>query len=494
MTAAKTPQDAEDLLLETGNCVEAWSVLASVWARDPLLADDFANGRDTLDPPASRRDSRLTRVVEASLRRNPRSAPAWAWRGALRRRLRDYAGAVSDLERAWTLGLRTAALLTWRGEARIQSLDYDNGLADMKAALRRPDAAAWNWVWCGRCLFQLLKDPAGLKYLDRGVVLAPGWAKAYAWRGEARRHLGDLNGMLADFDRALSLGPGHALRQLVLGLRAMGLLQLGRTKEAVRELKRVRRTMPGHGLWAYGLALAARKRRRLREWLDLLDQAARLEPKYEKGVEATPEQEREDLLRDLDALVAAEPRNSAARRWRGRTLLAQGRAEEAEADFKVVCRAEPLNASAWLRHSETLMRQPGRLPDALKSFRRAAGLDRRSSEIPLARARLALAVGDAPAALASYARALKMDPRCAPANAEFGAVLLSLDRHRQALPYLAIASKISRRDLFPLVDLSVARRRAGDVRGAREAWGRAVGIDSARARRRLQVWDSGARL
>ncbi|MFI5350425.1 MAG: tetratricopeptide repeat protein [Elusimicrobiota bacterium] len=480
-------RSVEYSLLRTRDSADAWKRLTTSWARD----NSFGNSKEYRSAAIQRKNARVRKLLDAQIKRNPRLAHAFALRAALPWR-KDFPGVRADFDRAWELGLRSAALLTWRGTVRLKMLDREGGLADLKASLVQPDTNAWNWAWCGRAVLTQFRDPAGLSYMDRAAELAPRWSKIYVWRSEAKRHMGDLKGMTADYERALKLKPGPGLRDLLRGFHGMGLLQLGRIDDAIRELKRALKATPRRTLWAYGLSVAMRKAGRLEEWVEYLDRAARLDLKYENMPGSWSSAERAGALRDMDAVVARSPRNALARRWRAKLLLASGRAAEAEADLAISCRAEPRRAANWLWHAEAL-RAAGRTADARRSLARAARLNPRGEEIALARARLEDEAGDAEAALSYYEAALKIEGRHVPAHAEKGALLLKLGRDAEALAALEMAAALSGRDVRGLADLTAARRRAGDAAGAEAAWRRALALDAEFARRRLAEWEPPAR-
>jgi len=475
-------EDSEYEVLETRDAAETWRRMTRAWSRN----DSFGNSKEYLSAAIRRRNARVQRLLDAEIRRHPRSAEAWALRAALPWR-KDFPAVKADFDRAEELGLRSSALLIWRGTARIKMLDREGGLADLEASLLLPDATAWNWAWTGRALLAIFRDRKGLQYLDRAAELAPRWAKIFAWRAEARRHFGDLEGMRADHERALSLKPGRGLRDLLRGLHGMGLLALGRLDEAIAELEDALKATPRRTLWMQGLSTAWRRKGRLDLWIAYLDRAARLDLKYENMPGGWPPAERESALRDLDSLVARAPADALARRWRAKLLLAAGRAAEAERDLAAAARAEPTRAANWIWLAEA-QRACGRPREALASLDRAVRLKTRGEEAAVARARLQAELGEPEAALASYEKAIKIEARHALAHAERGALLLKLGRDREALAALETAAALTGRDARGLADLSAARRRAGDARGAEAALEKARALDPALADARASEW------
>lgn len=457
------------------------------FAADPQgVAAQYAEGteqRPARDPNAAAEDAMLA-ALDAAVEKKNAPAMACAWRAALLRRRLRYAEAVAMLERS---KLTAAFALTWRGEARLQTGDLAGGLRDLKAALKRRDAAAWNWAWTGRIALTLLKDRGALKYLDRAISLEPRWPLARVWRGEARRHLGFRQGMLADFSAAEKLGLDDYWRVMVLGWRALDHVRAGFLKEGARDLAEARRRMPGYALWPCGLAQAARKDGRLRDWIELFDAAAVLGPRYIREAESWDAEKTAAALRDLDSALKDEPKLACALRWRGFLRARSGDPKNAAADLARACRLEPKSHAAWLWQAQALA-AAGDFSPACACVERALALEPASIEALLTLARLETARGRTAEALAAYGRAEAADPRCTPVYSERGCLRLTLGRFKEAAEDLALAVSIDSRDAERFVDLAEARLRLGDAAGAKQALERARKLDSGRALEREKRW------
>jgi|GEM_PF-2303033 len=479
-------EDSEYEIERTRDCAQTWRRMTTAWARNK----SFGNSKEYLTKAIKDRNARVERLIAAELKRRPRSAEAYALRGALPWR-RDFAGVKADFDRAERFGLRCAPVLMWRGTVKLKMLDRVGGLADLRAALEQKDATAWTYAWVGRALLTQFRNPEGLKLMDRAAEMAPRWPKIFAWRSEARRHLGDIAGMNADYERALSLKPGRGLRDLMRGFRGMALLKLGRVDEAIENLEAARVAAPRRSLWMHGMSTAWRLKGRLDLWIHYFDMAANRSLKYENMPGGMPPAERDAALRDLETLLASDPKNAIARLWRAKFLLASGRVEEAETELAAATAADPKNAAFWLWYAEAL-RARGRAREALGALERAAKLKPRGQQIAVSRARALADLGEHKAALACYDAAIKIEKVFALAHAERGALLLKMGRARDARKALELALELNARDARALVDLAVARRRSGDARGAKDALARARALDEVRAGQRLAVWNPRA--
>jgi len=161
-------------------------------------------------------------------------------------------------------------------------------------------------------------------------------------KGMSLATLGDHEGAIKLFDRALKMQPDNA--------RAL--------------------TMKGHSLFALGDNQKA---------IAYFLEAGLLDP-WDAGVHddlafCLNETGQHALaLKHADQAVAAEPGNSSAWNNRGIALAHLGRAEEAEASFRRALELNPTNAEAWnnLGH---MLQETGRTAEAIRCFQKSIRLD-----------------------------------------------------------------------------------------------------------------------
>jgi tetratricopeptide (TPR) repeat protein len=179
-------------------------------------------------------------------------------RGVTRYGLRDWGGAIADLDESLTLNpLRVLAWIKL-GNARFNKGDLDEAIKDYEQVLRldprsvmalnnrglawqnkgKLDAALSDYARALELdprLTVALNNRAGIKH-DRGDLLGalndynraieidPKLALLYCNRGVTRKALGDLKGALADYNEAIRLNPDFNLAYFnrSAALRAMG--------------------------------------------------------------------------------------------------------------------------------------------------------------------------------------------------------------------------------------------------------------------------------
>ncbi|MCM2304240.1 MAG: tetratricopeptide repeat protein [Elusimicrobia bacterium] len=145
--------------------------------------------------------------LDAFLKKKPKAAWAWAWRGLTELESGGAERALSDLNRAISLGARGAWTMTWRGRARAALGDAAGALADLDRAVRLDRTYAPAAGWRGGLLRDAGRRRESLRELDRAIELDPVCAWGLAWRGELHLAAGRPKRALADLDAALGLDP-----------------------------------------------------------------------------------------------------------------------------------------------------------------------------------------------------------------------------------------------------------------------------------------------
>lgn len=474
-----------------GDCRAGWRDLMRAYMLSPRYMANYSEGQEAASRNAEISPSpffdaapfvnRLDRV----LLDDAGSAIAWAWRGMLKRRLRDYKGAVDDFDRAMALGIRSAMVLTLRGEARLQIGDR-SGMKDMERALTRP-CQAWNFAWCGRAKLNFERSPSALRYLDRSIEVDPedGWH--YAWRAESKRLLGLTKGMFDDFDSALERESGTGYLGFVRTWRGLALLQVGRPQEAINDFDRAIAAMPSYALAFSGRARAYRRLGRRIAWFEDFQEAARLDAKHRNFAYSCSREELRALISDMDCVIRHRKKRSDALGWRAFFLTLLKRTPEALADFKRAIALDPKNPWAYAWRAQ-LFYQLGKREPALKDLRRALLLDPTILPAYDLSAKINLQMGVPRVALRYLDRAIKIDPRYAAMFADRGRIKLILGDASGAVHDLERAINLDPSYAIAYTDLAVALGRNGNILEERKTLERAVALDKVSVQERLRIW------
>ncbi len=344
-------------------------------------------------------------VLDALVKANPRSAPAYLGRGRYRLAHGPLDGAAHDLARALRLAPADAGVLAANAElagrqdrpaaARRfwqEALERDPadprlylGLADLELQAGHPGPAAGclrrglkqlpdnldlyhalaevhvrqgEWEEAGRVVGRLRRDglaPLLADYLDGRIEGARGhWRKAAPlleevsrsaeasrelagraalYLGDCRENLGDRDGQLAAYQRAVELNPQFLLARYRLGA---ALLAAGRPAEAVDQLRLVtRRAHPPADSWT----LLARA---LVRWNERLPVPSRTWGEADKALDRAARMPGQDIA---VAVLRAEAQ------------AVRGRSDQAEAGLEAACRKQPGQLALWRARASLAERQ-----------------------------------------------------------------------------------------------------------------------------------------
>lgn len=254
----------------TGDWLGAAADLERAFESDARYDWAFSSGRDPHDADFVR----ARRELDRALRAHPDASGLLAWRGQLRLRGVEVAGAMPDLERAAALDPSNALAQAWLGRAYLAAgRPARAAQALLRAHELRPNVECYR-LWlaeaehaCGeraRALGRLAEIPPGRRGYEAlatrarlrledgdargalrdvaGCLRARGRsADAYYLRALALRSLGRWKGARDAADLALYASPRHGQARLV---RAEALLRLGRADEAVAEYGEISRRHP----------------------------------------------------------------------------------------------------------------------------------------------------------------------------------------------------------------------------------------------------------
>ena len=154
-------------------------------------------------------ESACTALIESGSASPQQRATAYAWRGDLYRRQRNFDLAFADLDEAFKLDPDSWEVHMVRGLAHRDKGQLDEALADYNRAIeidpRRPAAFVERGF-----LMTLRHDTAqAMKDYDHAAELNPDFWTAYLSRGSLFVQLGDAGRAMADFNHAAALNPSQ---------------------------------------------------------------------------------------------------------------------------------------------------------------------------------------------------------------------------------------------------------------------------------------------
>jgi S1-C subfamily serine protease/lipoprotein NlpI len=149
---------------------------------------------------------------------NPKSAPAYNYRGVLKEKIQDIAGGLADYNQAIALNANYGEAYNNRGKLKLNRLqDHQGALADYDLAIELSPKFATAYANRGYLQVKLMKVASGLADFNRAIQLEPNEASYYSYRGFLKIITSDRQGALADLSRALELNPSDAATYLKRG-------------------------------------------------------------------------------------------------------------------------------------------------------------------------------------------------------------------------------------------------------------------------------------
>lgn len=311
--------------------------------------------------------------LERLVAEQPGSLAARLLRAEARRSTRDARGALEDDERALSIASDDPRVYRSRALSRLALGRAEEALSDLVAAesldasetRRQPAASAES----GR--LASLEACEWLLLRHRGA-----FAELYYRRGEQRRRSRDRASALRDFERAISLEPGHLLARLGRGILLAG---AGDPRSALVDLDAA---IAGGGRIPVDAWVArASVRKQVGDLVGAiqdLDRVIAAAPSARLHAERAEirysTQDYDGAVTDLDAAIALDRNDPILYRQRGSARRKGGDPEGAIADFSEAIRLQPRSPGAFFNRANAYYGL-GRKSAALADYRRYVELD-----------------------------------------------------------------------------------------------------------------------
>ncbi|WP_375470930.1 tetratricopeptide repeat protein [uncultured Nostoc sp.] len=146
--------------------------------------------------------------INNAIQLQPDEADNYSLRGTIHEQVEDYQAALTDYNQAIKIDPDSADYYIYRGKTRVALNDFQNALADCNQAIKiYPDNA--EGYSCTSYVRNIgLQDPQGaLSEINQAIKLKPDFANYYFQRSSARSQLKDNQGALADLEQAIKLFP-----------------------------------------------------------------------------------------------------------------------------------------------------------------------------------------------------------------------------------------------------------------------------------------------
>ncbi len=332
-----------------------------------------------------RPESAVRRLAEASVKAP--SEEYCRWLAVLEQRPRQKRQFLDD---GLSIAPHYATLHLERGMMRQGGGDLAGAIQDYTGAIALQESAR-AYLWRGRARRKTKESAEAVRDLTRAIELAPEEATAYGSRGLARMDARDWDGAIDDFTRAISIEP-----------RPQDYVNRGSARRAKRDLAGCVEDCTRALELASGGAAALRCRGLARHALG-------------DGARA---------LADLDAAVQADPRGAETLHARACVRRETGDRAGAAEDYGRMIALNDGDSRAWIERGLVL----GELGDwrgAERDFTRALDFEDTRVDALTNRGLVRTRLGDSDGAVEDWTRALELNPRLAQTWANRAAIHLS---------------------------------------------------------------------
>ncbi len=297
-------------------------------------------------------------------------------------------------------------------------------------------------------------------------------------RALARQRKGDLEGAIADGERATALDPENAPVRMNL---AVARVEAGDRAGAMTDYGRAIEIEPRYARADANRGHLRRLMGDIEGALADLDRAIELDPSqghpyYLRGVLRIHTDQPAEALADLERALALAPRYAPAFAARGEARMNLGDLDGAFADLGRALELNPRDATTWAARGSARRRR-GDHAGALADLGRAIELKPAEAQIWRERAAAKRDSGDLDGALADATRAIELAPKDPRSWTSRGTIRLSRDEPAAARADLDRAIELDPRAPAPLIERARARNRQGDVAGAIADTTRAIELD-----------------
>jgi tetratricopeptide (TPR) repeat protein len=152
-------------------------------------------------------------------------AIVYNYRGLVKNQLKNYKGALQDLDRAVELNPSLAVTYNNRGDVKSNLYDYKGAIEDYSKAIEfAPD---WFEPYANRGIEKnyLENYKEALDDFNKSIKINPIDAISFEGRGYAKDNLEDFKGAIRDYDKAIEINPSYATAYVHRGYAKLDLKQ-----------------------------------------------------------------------------------------------------------------------------------------------------------------------------------------------------------------------------------------------------------------------------
>jgi tetratricopeptide (TPR) repeat protein len=275
---------------------------------------------------------------------------------------------------------------------------------------RRAEAQYWALFALAYYYQQCQEHAEAIRYYSAALRVIPRYW-SYNNRGNARRHQGDLDGAIADYNQAIALQPDYAATYDNRGIARSG---QGDLDGAIADFNQAIALQPDNAAAYNNRGIARSGQGDLDGAIADFNQAIILQPGnatgyYNRGIARSDRGDLDGAIADYDQAIILQPGNAAAYYNRGLTRSGQGDLDGAIADYDQAIILRPDDTAIYYSQSLTRSGQ-GDLDGAIADYDQTIILRPDDTAIYYNRGLARSGRGDLDGAIADYNQAIALHP------------------------------------------------------------------------------------
>ncbi len=356
----------------------------------------------------------------------------WKYRSLILIALEKYDEALKAIDVAIRVGSNDLSLLNEKARLLGTQKQHSEAIAIYSAVInKQPEAFAYNNR--GAAKLDLGNNQGAILDFDRAININPKFAGAYFNRGNAKSDLGNKQEAIIDFDRAIDINPKFADAYCKRG---NAKYKLGDKQEAIIDY----------------------------------DRAIYLNPKYteaysNRGAAKSELGNNQGAIIDFDLAININPKYPEAYSNRGKAKFELGNNQGAILDFDLAININPKFADAYFNRGNAKYKLDDK-QGAIIDFDRAIAINYKDTEAYSNRGKAKFELGNNQGAILDFDRAININPKFAGAYLNRGDAKFALGNTHEAITDYDRAIALNLKFAYAYGNRGLAKYAIGNKQGA----------------------------